>query len=234
MGITLSPQLCKFNQCDIIIIISYHTDVKTLKVNHMIEIVIGIDPGLSGGIAIVQRETVNHITLLDTIKLGTLYKEFHNYNLINFIRLIDSISPYYNRFDLDRVTVIIEKQTVMFGGGRGSGHDTGKTVVTTQTNYGILLALAQHMNDLGHNVELVHPATWTMYTGNKKLPELITSEDLPKTAKPSKARSANYVANRLGLHNVPRKRNNNVDDGLADAIALALYYIDKENENENT
>lgn len=211
-----------------IIIIFYHTDVKVIKVNHMIEIVIGIDPGLSGGIAIVQRETVNHITLVDTIKLSKLYGEFHNYNLVNFIRLIDTISPYYTKFDLDKVTVVIEKQTVMFAGSRGGGHDTGKTVVTTQTNYGVLLCFAQHMEDLGYTVELVHPATWTMFIGNKKLPELITSTSFAKTAKPSKVRSANYVANRLGLHKVPRKRNNNVDDGLTDAIALALYYLDKE------
>lgn len=181
--------------------------------------IIAIDPGLNGGITILKDGRV-----ITTVQLKETYGKFHGYNILNLEQIKLIVAQYIR--ESDEVILAIEKQTVM-------GRDTGKSAITTQTNYGILLALAHWAEANNVVIKLIHPRTWTQYVGDLNCEQLEAIENYPKgiRAKQSKLNAMAYVSNRVKVGQLPRNRNGNLYDGIIDSTAIALYVQEIMNEN---
>ncbi len=122
------------------------------------KIVASVDPGLSGGISILEN---NEHPLVYKIPVKKTIVNKKNKNIYDIIKIIDIFKKYRNK----EVLFVIEKQSVRPGEGAVSAMTIGK-------NYGLLLGIAYALN---FNVIEISPQKW-----KKHFPELINDVILKK------------------------------------------------------
>ena len=178
---------------------------------------ISIDPGKNGGIAIFN----DNGELIDTHHLKSFYLTTYNgYSLLNLPELEQLLLSLQGQSDTHYL--VVEKQTIM-------GRDTGKSAITTQTNFGILLGLCHWAEVyIGAKVQLVHPRTWTLYVGDLNLEQTEDISKYPKAIRESnsKQNAIAFVTDRIKT-DLPRNRTGNLHDGIIDAIAIGLYTLEE-------
>jgi hypothetical protein len=120
------------------------------------QIIIGIDPGLKGGITILEGDKEPLIYKIPLQKIVVNKKKKNTYDMI-------SIVDIFKRYKSKKVLFYIEQQSVRRGEGSVSA-------MTIGVNFGKLLGAAYAFE---FNVIIVSPQTW-----KKCFPELITDEML--------------------------------------------------------
>lgn len=171
--------------------------------------IVAIDPGLSGALAITIGNQIIPFHLRD------FYVNWHGYKILEGDNVLATILKHS-----DIGILIVEKQTIM-------GRDTGKSAITTHTNYGVILSVAMSLEKRGWQVELVHPRTWTTYVGDENCEQQEDIRRYPKNirTKQSKLNTMAFVVDRLGIDNaLPRNRTGNLYDGILDAVAMTIFY----------
>ena len=123
-----------------------------------LKIIVGIDPGLTGGLSILEN---NKEPLVYKIPVKKTIVNKKNKNIYDIMKIIDIFNKYKNK----EILFVIEKQNVRRGEGAVSAMTIGK-------NYGLLLGIAYA---LGFNVIEVSPQKW-----KKHFPELINDVILEK------------------------------------------------------
>jgi hypothetical protein len=124
------------------------------------DVVVGIDPGLSGGITVLDSDKDIEIFKMPLKKIVVNKKNKNTYNMID---ILDIFKEYKNK----KVLFYIEKQSVRQGEGAVSAMTIGK-------NYGQLLGLAYALN---FHITEISPVKW-----KKQYPQLITQEIINKKA----------------------------------------------------
>ncbi len=120
--------------------------------------IISLDPGLTGGLSILED---NKEPLVYKIPVKKTIVNKKNKNIYDIMKIIDIFNKYRNK----EVLFVIEKQNVRRGEGAVSAMTIGK-------NYGLLLGIAYAF---GFNVIEVSPQKW-----KKHFPELINDVILEK------------------------------------------------------
>jgi len=120
----------------------------------MTQLIMAIDPGLTGGISILDNNKTPVVYKIPVKSIIVNKKKKNTYDMIEIIKLF---SPYKNK----KVSFFIEKQNVRPKEG-------GVSAMTIGKNYGQLLGAAYAF---GFNVIEITPQSW-----KKHFPELITDE----------------------------------------------------------
>jgi len=203
------------------------------------KIVIGVDPGLSGGIAILCGNQVPKVYKMPT---NTIIKNKKKKRYYDIKKIVDMVKPY----ESEDVAFAIERQSTRPGEGNVSSHTNGQ-------NYGILQGIGYCMRT---RVLIISPKIW-----KKHFPQLITKTFLKlkndeKNAKckyksiKDKGQKKQYkkeVDKIKRLIKAEAKRRSRElcqewypsisdefikvsDDGKSDALLIALYTRDNLNE----
>ncbi len=130
-------------------------------------IIFSIDPGLSGGISILEGDKE---PLIYRIPLKKIIVNKKNKNTYDMMKIIDIFKEYKNK----KILFVIEKQNVRQGEGAVSAMTIGK-------NYGQLLGMAYALN---FTVIEVTPQRW-----KKHFPELINDYIREKKEEAKKLRN---------------------------------------------
>ena len=112
--------------------------------------IIGIDPGLSGGIAILDNRRV-----LSIFDMPVMAEGKKNKRQVNGAQIYNEICNRVNKFDKQNVRVIIEQVSAMPGQGVTSMFNFGQS-------FGILKGICSAMQ---LPVYFIRPAKWKKYFG---------------------------------------------------------------------
>lgn len=157
-------------------------------------IIIGVDPGQSGAIAVLKRSR-KKVSIVEVIEDGSLP--------LSLLHLIKLHKP---------CLVLIEKQQAMKGQGVSSTFTTGK-------NFGMLEGI---IVAAGTPYQLVHPKSWMHYFykeySNIDILEELRSSNI-KESKKKNISICSYLFPSAELI-TPRGR---WKDGVADALLIAMY-----------
>ena len=124
------------------------------------DIIIGIDPGLSGGISIVEEDNT---PVVCGIPLRKIIVNKKNKNTLDMISIVSIFEKYKNK----KVLFYIEKQM-------GFGHESAVSTMTIGKNYGQLMGVAYAF---GFNIVETTSQSW-----KKQFPELVTQGIVDKKA----------------------------------------------------
>lgn len=203
------------------------------------DVIVGIDPGVSGGISIVYKNGVIDVNRIPVRKITVNKKDKKVYDLSEIRKILE---PHQNK----KVLFIQERVSAMPGNGNVSMFGFGKSAGST-----IGMAVG-----LGFKVIEVGSATW-----KKHYPQLVTDgirdkkesikkiRALGKTLKDKKAKKANKkeidkinrqvktiakkearkLASLLYPNSADEFKKEN-SDGIAESLLIALFGRDKQNE----
>ena len=122
--------------------------------------IVGIDNGLSGGIAIVQHAALIATSVMPVISYKSGKKNKRTYDLGEIVSIIENIKPAH---------VFVEKAQAMpsFSKGGKQSPQGGVTNFTTGYSYGAMLGI---LAALRIAYTIVHPRTWqkVMFMGMPK------------------------------------------------------------------
>ena len=185
------------------------------------DIIIAIDPGLTGAIAIFEGDNEPKI---HPIPLKTIIRNKKNKKIYNYEEIVNILKPYKGKL----VYYGLEVQGVRPGEG-------GVSAMTNGTGYGFLQGVGYAME---FDVNLIHPKTW-----KKIYPEMITEEakkmieekkiktktkkEKDKLTRLIKA-SAKAQARKISTDMYPTLAKEFIrvkDDGKADAVLIGNFII---------
>ena len=159
------------------------------------KIIIGIDPGLSGGIAVVALDhTKIHAMPTQPVRVGTAIKR-----TLDMAQIID----IFAEFEDTNTEIIIEAQQSMPNQGVTSSYNNGY-------HYGLLIGM---LLTKYNNVKIVRAKTWKQYYPRLQGHTRNEQKDI--------AREIATELSEDNAHEFVLKK----DDGKAEALLLAQYYI---------
>lgn len=179
--------------------------------------VLGIDPGLSGGLCILNSQGI-----VSAIKMPICTRSNRKGNYID-LELIYNFISKYNNPDTDNFIkgIFIERQFILRSQGMSSG---SKTMYQSGLLYGLCFAECNELNE-------INAKDWQQYIFKK----VDTSKiNIYNYSSDTKLQSIAYVEQTYGSNYLfSSKRQTKPSDGLADAICIAKYGFDKLTKNNN-
>jgi hypothetical protein len=164
---------------------------------------IGIDPGLSGAVALVTTERVIEVALTPTLKITKTKRE---YDLVAMRNLLVRLWITGRERHAAAEIVMIEKQQPLPHVQRG-------VTAAWRSGYGYAAWVAMTVA-LQYAHQIVHPRTW-----QKRMHRDVVGKD-------TKAKSILVCQNLYpGCSLLPTPRCTKPHDGMADAILLARYAL---------
>jgi len=173
--------------------------------------IIGIDPGMKGGIALLSLETMKVHTVIRMPVIGDQFD-------------YEEIRRFFEKYKNDVACVCIEKVGYM-------GKDTASSIATLCYHAGILYGMAYA---IGFNVSVMAPSFWKAkiglpVIGTKRCSKNETPEQkkarLRENAKLKKKAKGNSIVFAYEKHPELRNAQGQLTDGEAEAILIADCYI---------
>lgn len=159
--------------------------------------VIGIDPGLDGGIAVLAPEQASPLIYLAPMPARVVIKTKRELDLAALKKFVIAVRSQH-----DQVVLMLEKQQSM-------PRDSNQSAFTTGKNYGVLLATFALYNI---QIDYVGPQEW----------QKVRFEGLPKEAD-TKSKSILVFERTFPNVSLLVGRATNKHNGMADAANIACY-----------
>ena len=161
--------------------------------------VLGIDPGLSGGLCVVNEDGI-----VDVMRMPTCKRPNRKGNYID----VDKVLAFMQKYELD--SIYVERQFILRSQGMSSG---SKTMYQSGILYGLAYSQCSDLYE-------INAKDWQKDIFSKVVETNINSYNYDDT----KLKSIAYVEQTYGgQHLFYSKRQTKPSDGLADAICIAAY-----------
>lgn len=179
--------------------------------------ILGIDPGLSGGLCILNDEGI-----INVIKMPVCTRPNRKGNYIDLEIIYNFIRDFSNKNIGYIGGIFIERQFILKSQGMSSG---SKTMYQSGLLYGLCFAECDDLHE-------INAKDWQKHVFSLVDDNLIKTYNYPS---PTKLQSIAFVEQTYGdKYLFSSKRQTKPSDGIADAICIAKYGLDllqKTNKN---
>lgn len=179
--------------------------------------VLGIDPGLSGGLCILNNQGI-----VSAIKMPICTRVNRKGNYIDLKAIHSFITHFFNNDNSITLSgIYVERQFILRSQGMSSG---SKTMYQSGLLYGLCFSQADNLNE-------INAKDWQTYIFNLVDNNLIKNYNYSSY---TKLQSIAFVEQTYGSQYLfSSKRQSKPSDGLADAICIAKYGLDQINKKNN-
>ena len=168
--------------------------------------VIGIDPGLSGGLCVLNKNGI-----IDLLKMPLCVRPHRKGNYIDLEIIHNFISKYSCKKTDSLKGIFIERQFILRSQGMSSG---SKTMYQSGLLYGLCFSQTKNLNE-------INAKDWQKYIFNLVDETIVNKYTFTNE---TKIKSVAYVEQNYGISSLfTSKRQTKPSDGLADAIGIASY-----------